>query len=844
MTSELVEEVPRFLNEAYIEGLVKKVENSERVKVEKYELKPVTKKGNHYASVMVRIIVNYVVEATKHKRVSLILKTTYDEKSNDAETVNFMKEFDVHSREMTMYRHILDGFHSLLATINDNTVFSAKRYTEDISTNTMVFEDLLERGYSCPNRIERLDMNHAKLALGKLAKFHATSIIYREKNPQAYATFNRAFLSRNTIDARDFCLKHYDSLLKVMSDWSGYEYYLDKLTKFRDNFVERGIDLCDPDLSDINVLLHGDFWSNNMMFKYDSAKNPIDVIFVDFQLPNWTTPAVDILYFIHTSMKEDLRMQKQDELVQYYYNILKKTLIDGYKYSGKFPTLHEFQVHILKKSLQIFISAFIVQPIIVMDENVETDLFILMDKDEKGQKFTENMYRNPHVVTAVKNLLPILDAKGILDYTPFIGTPSSCTVTFFIARMDLKNIPVPQWLTKDYIQKVLRKYKNDTFLLVKSFQCVQISGNRGEQFPSLMWRVSVEYEIAKTKTVVKGSYIVKTSMEKTCPEVKLFASHGLFPREVEMNEKIRPEMARILSNVGDNSQLFPMAIACDHEREAIVFQDLVPRGYKIIDKDKRLDLVHAEMVLTKLARMHAASVVFSHSEPEIVDNFTVGLLSRANSEVNKILISNLEALIDVVEKWEKFEKYKSSLKKIQKNFCQRGSDAYKASDRHINVLIHGDLWTKNVLFKYNSKNEPIDVLLVDLQFCCWTSPAVDLLYFFHTSLQEDIRQTKIDHLVYFYHTELFQILSKFPTIQEIPSLHELQNMLQERQFITFFAGLLMQPSMIVEAKELPTKPSRDIDRDRGKVSAIYKNSKVERAIKYLLPLLEKQGVLD
>lgn len=352
MDSELVEEVPRFLNESYIEGLVKKIENSNEIKLKKFELKPVTKKGNHYASVMIRIIVDYVLESKTTKQVSLILKTTYDEKHSEEEGMKILKEFDIHSREMTMYRTILNDFHSLLTSIGDNTIFSARRYCEDLSTNTLVFEDLIARKYRCANRIERLDLNHAKLALRKLAKFHATSIVYKQKNPQAYVTFDKAFLSRDYADARDFCLKNYDALTKVVSTWPGYEYYAKKLTKFRDIFIERGIDLYTPDESEINVLLHGDFWTNNMMFKYDSENNPIDVLFVDFQLPYWITPAVDILYFIHTSVKEDLRMHKQNELVQFYYYALKEILLDGYKYDGKLPTLHEFQIIILKKSLQ------------------------------------------------------------------------------------------------------------------------------------------------------------------------------------------------------------------------------------------------------------------------------------------------------------------------------------------------------------------------------------------------------------------------------------------------------------------------------------------------------------
>ncbi|GAB0088776.1 hypothetical protein DMENIID0001_032400 [Sergentomyia squamirostris] len=414
MDSELNEDVPRFINDSFIENLVKKVENSEKVKMEKFELKPVTKKGNHYASVMIRIVVNYVLDTKEQKQISLILKTSYDEKYDNEDSVKLLKNLNLHSREMLMYGEILDNFHNLLSSINDKTTFSGRCYSIDHTTDSMIFEDLLVRHYRCANRIERLDLNHAKLVMMKLAKFHASSIMLKQKEPEIYASLNKGFLSRHHEDARDFCFTQLDAAINLVSTFSGYEYYVNKLTKFRELFIEKGIDMYEPD-QDFNVLLHGDLWTMNMMFKYNHDGNPVDVLFVDYQLPYYSSPAFDILYFIHTSLKEEIRLEKQDELVQHYYKHLKETLIDGFKYDGKFPSLHEFQVIILKKSLQIVITAFIVQPIVILSEGIDTDLMVLMSKEEKGIKFREEMYNNPAVVEAIKKLLPYLDAKGIFD---------------------------------------------------------------------------------------------------------------------------------------------------------------------------------------------------------------------------------------------------------------------------------------------------------------------------------------------------------------------------------------------------------------------------------------------
>uniref|UniRef100_A0A1L8DZE0 Putative ecdysteroid kinase n=1 Tax=Nyssomyia neivai TaxID=330878 RepID=A0A1L8DZE0_9DIPT len=413
---DLVEEVPRFLNSDYIDVIVKKIEKTDNVKVEKFEFKPVTKKGNHYSSVMIRIVVDYVVVESKNpKHLSFILKTTFDEKYDDDESMKFVNEFDVHSREMEMYDTVLDEFHKLLRSINDGTVFSAHKYWLDNTNRALIFEDLMVRKYKCVNRIERMDVAHAKVALIKLGKYHATSIIFKQKNPQAFAKFSKGYFSRDKPDIREFFFRHFDGLIELVSTLDGYEYYVEKLIKFKDLLVERGIELYTSHESGFNVLLHGDFWSNNMMFRYDGENNPVDVIFVDFQIPQWITPAIDIIYFIHSSMKEHLRFSKQNELVQLYYYSLKDTLIDGYKYTGYFPTLHEFQIIILKSSLHVLISALLVQPLIILDEKIESDFFLLMSKDEAGLKFIHDMYHRPNTREVVKNVLPVFDALGILD---------------------------------------------------------------------------------------------------------------------------------------------------------------------------------------------------------------------------------------------------------------------------------------------------------------------------------------------------------------------------------------------------------------------------------------------
>lgn len=47
--------------------------------------------------------------------------------------------------------------------------------------DVLVLSDLKVDGYVMADRFERLDLEHARLTLSKLAKFHAAGVLYRER---------------------------------------------------------------------------------------------------------------------------------------------------------------------------------------------------------------------------------------------------------------------------------------------------------------------------------------------------------------------------------------------------------------------------------------------------------------------------------------------------------------------------------------------------------------------------------------------------------------------------------------------------------------------------------------
>ena len=78
-------------------------------------------------------------------------------------------------------------------------------------------------------------------------------------------------------------------------------------------------------------ILHGDFWNNNMLFKYDDGcrdnpsnrkPRPVSVKMVDFQISRIGSPISDVLYFLYSSTTAELRKSHMKEWLQLYYDVL------------------------------------------------------------------------------------------------------------------------------------------------------------------------------------------------------------------------------------------------------------------------------------------------------------------------------------------------------------------------------------------------------------------------------------------------------------------------------------------------------------------------------------------
>ncbi|KAL7286198.1 hypothetical protein TKK_0019532 [Trichogramma kaykai] len=185
----------------------------------------------------------------------------------------------------------------------------------------LLMENLKSIGYDTYDRNKGMDFAHAKMAISKLAEYHALGLAFRMKKPDL---FEEARTMTDTIpfDFTSGTTAGFDDhILKIICNDSRMAPYRDRIKKNLDkskNFGYYNLKAVEPWVT----ITHGDVWGNNMMFKEDDDKNPIDIKFVDFQIAFACSPMKDIPYFLCTSLRIDTFIDHLDDLLDVYHNQL------------------------------------------------------------------------------------------------------------------------------------------------------------------------------------------------------------------------------------------------------------------------------------------------------------------------------------------------------------------------------------------------------------------------------------------------------------------------------------------------------------------------------------------
>lgn len=184
---------------------------------------------------------------------------------------------------------------------------------------------------------------------------------------------------------------------------------------------------------------------------------------------------------------------------------------------------------------------------------------------------------------------------------------------------------------------------------------------------------------------------------------------------------------------------------------------------------------HIHLTIGKLAKMHSASVVYLEQGGQFDAKYDEGFYSPKMIPVfENMYQSNIDIMRKASADWSCAKTLNVYYDNWREIFLKKMFPISQRVDSRFNVLCHGDLWVNNIMFKYGTDGKPTDCLLVDLQICNYNSPMLDLHYFIFSSLQKDLRLTKIDYIISYYHKELVGNLKQLGYKKKPPTLMQLQ----------------------------------------------------------------------
>ncbi|XP_053947873.1 uncharacterized protein LOC128856587 [Anastrepha ludens] len=405
-------DAPAWLTKDYLERCLRAYHEDSQLKILRWHVRPALGKGENYAGVLTRIRADYQTAVGTVATGHYVVKTSFE---SDEFARKTMEPYDIFNREISVYEQVLPKLNALLREIGDHEQIFAETMAVDRARSALIFEDLNVREFTMPNRVDGLNMQLSKIVLRKLAKMHATSAVLNERESGCLETYDRGFFNRHT----DNYMPGFEGFLMACSrrvaQWEGYEYYAKKLVNLRAKYAELGKQVFDVVPGHVNVLAHGDLWTNNVMVNYDKKTGePLDAIIIDFQYAAWGSPALDLDYFLNTSLEEHMHLHQQDELIRCYYETFSDTLLK-LNYQAKIPSLHKFHLQLEEKAFYAFHSTCVIMAIQRNEDTTDADFNAIMQDDARALRFKDTCFKSLHVQRIIKQLLPVYERRGLLE---------------------------------------------------------------------------------------------------------------------------------------------------------------------------------------------------------------------------------------------------------------------------------------------------------------------------------------------------------------------------------------------------------------------------------------------
>lgn len=309
------DDLPEFVNAELVEAVWRRYLGDNQLVVKDCALSLVGAKGDNYSSIMCRAVCTVTHGDGHNSERRMVIKTM----PTGAAAVKYVTRSQAFQKEIKMLEECLPNMQIILASIGETTPLGPKIYYAQTEPQLLIaMEDLSVSGFSVSDRAVGLSSEECLAVANSLAAFHAASILLMKQKPELKQDFKETIWGANNRENLDSGLKYaFETIVENIDSWSS-EKWSDKLKLVQKSIPEGLYQVTGRvDARRPVVLNHGDLWLNNIMFQQRQV--PLQLRFVDLQL-SWTnSPVFDLMYFLFTSPRPELRFTQMDSFLETYH---------------------------------------------------------------------------------------------------------------------------------------------------------------------------------------------------------------------------------------------------------------------------------------------------------------------------------------------------------------------------------------------------------------------------------------------------------------------------------------------------------------------------------------------
>ncbi|XP_065365871.1 uncharacterized protein pkm [Calliphora vicina] len=354
-----------------------------------YQIKGAAKKGDNYMGVVYRVTIKtHNDNANKQSVILKVPPSNLLQRNQFFARAGFLREALAYEKFLPL---VEDFQKSKGLDVSDRFFEYPQCYftsTEEFD-ETICMNDLQVEGFFMHNRFEPLTLDHVVYIMGIYAKLHATSLAMKDQIPEKINSFKNIsdiFEQRkNDVQLNDYFESLKRSALESI-DKEHEQAYWDKLNEYFNSgtFYELMLTLLDSNTSEpYSVICHGDCWINNVMFKQENGK-VVDARLIDWQIMRYSSPIIDIMYFLMSSTTREFRKQHFQQVLHGYHCAVQEHIKKLDSDPEKLYSCSAFNREFKKKGAIGLLFGMIVLPILTTKSEDVPDLEKLSEKVSAG----------------------------------------------------------------------------------------------------------------------------------------------------------------------------------------------------------------------------------------------------------------------------------------------------------------------------------------------------------------------------------------------------------------------------------------------------------------------------